>query len=42
MTIQYDLIHREMANVENVLEDLQKTDDNLYRTIFEAEPFLQP
>jgi murein DD-endopeptidase MepM/ murein hydrolase activator NlpD len=38
MTIQYDLIHREMANVENVLEDLQKTDDNLYRTIFEAEP----
>ena len=38
MTLQYDLIHREMTNVENVLEDLQKTDDNLYRTIFEAEP----
>jgi murein DD-endopeptidase MepM/ murein hydrolase activator NlpD len=38
MTIQYDLIHREMADVEHVLEDLQKTDDNLYRTIFEAEP----
>jgi hypothetical protein len=38
LTIQYGLIHREMANVENVLEDLQKTDDNLYRTIFEAEP----
>jgi murein DD-endopeptidase MepM/ murein hydrolase activator NlpD len=38
MTIQYELIHREMANVENVLLDLQKTDDNLYRTIFEAEP----
>jgi murein DD-endopeptidase MepM/ murein hydrolase activator NlpD len=38
MTIQYDLIHREMGDVENVLEDLQKTDDNLYRTIFEAEP----
>lgn len=38
LTIQYDLIHREMVNVENVLEDLQKTDDNLYRTIFEAEP----
>lgn len=38
MTIQYDLIQREMANVENVLDDLQKTDDNLYRTIFEAEP----
>jgi murein DD-endopeptidase MepM/ murein hydrolase activator NlpD len=38
MTIQYELIHKEMANVETVLEDLQKTDDNLYRTIFEAEP----
>ena len=38
LTIQYDMINREMANVENVLEDLQKTDDNLYRTIFEAEP----
>jgi murein DD-endopeptidase MepM/ murein hydrolase activator NlpD len=38
LTIQYDLINREMADVEKVLEDLQKTDDNLYRTIFEAEP----
>jgi murein DD-endopeptidase MepM/ murein hydrolase activator NlpD len=38
LTMQYDLIHREMSNVENVLDDLQKTDDNLYRTIFEAEP----
>ena len=38
MTIQYDLIHREMANIEKVLDGLQKTDDNLYRTIFEAEP----
>jgi hypothetical protein len=38
LTIQYDLINREMTNMEHVLEDLQKTDDNLYRTIFEAEP----
>jgi murein DD-endopeptidase MepM/ murein hydrolase activator NlpD len=38
MTIQYDLIHQEMVNVEKVLEHLQQTDDNLYRTIFEAEP----
>ncbi len=38
LTIQYDLINRDMANVEQVLEGLQKTDDNLYRTIFEAEP----
>jgi len=38
LTIQYDLINREMKNVEKVLEDLQSTDDNLYRTIFGAEP----
>jgi murein DD-endopeptidase MepM/ murein hydrolase activator NlpD len=38
LTIQYDLINREMVDVEDVLSDLQKTDDNLYRTIFEAEP----
>jgi murein DD-endopeptidase MepM/ murein hydrolase activator NlpD len=38
MTIQYDLIQRDMANIENVIEGLEKTDDNLYRTIFEAEP----
>jgi len=38
LSIQYDLIHREMANIENILDGLQKTDDNLYRTIFEAEP----
>jgi murein DD-endopeptidase MepM/ murein hydrolase activator NlpD len=38
LTIQYDLIHMEMSNIEKVLDDLQTTDDNLYRTIFEAEP----
>lgn len=38
MTIQYDLIHREMTSIENVLKGLQNTDDNLYRTIFESEP----
>lgn len=38
MNLQYDLINREMVNIEAVLDDLQKTDDNLYRTIFEAEP----
>lgn len=38
MTIQYELTHKEMANLEKILEQLQETDDNLYRTIFEAEP----
>jgi hypothetical protein len=38
LTVQYDLIHHEMASIEKVLDGLQKTDDNLYRTIFESEP----
>jgi murein DD-endopeptidase MepM/ murein hydrolase activator NlpD len=38
MTLQYQILHRDMANAETVLTGLQKTDDNLYRTIFEAEP----
>ncbi|MBE0679415.1 MAG: M23 family metallopeptidase [Bacteroidales bacterium] len=38
LTLQYDLMNREMENVEKVLGHLQETDDNLYRTIFESEP----
>jgi murein DD-endopeptidase MepM/ murein hydrolase activator NlpD len=38
LTLQYDLVHREMSNLEKVITNLQETDDNLYRTIFGAEP----
>jgi len=38
MTLQYELINREMGNIEGVIGHLQETDDNLYRTIFGAEP----
>jgi murein DD-endopeptidase MepM/ murein hydrolase activator NlpD len=38
LTLQYELMNREMENVEKVLTHLQETDDNLYRTIFESEP----
>jgi murein DD-endopeptidase MepM/ murein hydrolase activator NlpD len=38
LTLQYEMIHREMDNLEKVMDQLQETDDNLYRTIFEAEP----
>ncbi len=38
LTIQYDLMNREMDNIEKILSHLKETDDNLYRTIFEAEP----
>ena len=41
LSLQYDIIHREMANLDKVIEHLQETDDNLYRTIFGAEP-IQP
>jgi len=38
LTLQYDIIQREMGNLEKVIGQLEETDDNLYRTIFEAEP----
>jgi murein DD-endopeptidase MepM/ murein hydrolase activator NlpD len=38
LTLQYELINKDMGNVEAILGHLQETDDNLYRTIFEAEP----
>jgi hypothetical protein len=38
LTLQYELINREMGNIETVIDHLQETDDNLYRTIFGAEP----
>jgi len=38
LTLQYEIIHREMGTLEKLIGDLQTTDDNLYRTIFEAEP----
>jgi hypothetical protein len=41
LTLQYDMIQREMANLEKVMGQLEQTDDNLYRTIFEAEPIPQ-
>jgi murein DD-endopeptidase MepM/ murein hydrolase activator NlpD len=38
LTLQYDIIHREMDNLDKVIVQLEEKDDNLYRTIFEAEP----
>jgi murein DD-endopeptidase MepM/ murein hydrolase activator NlpD len=38
LTLQYDIIHREMENLNKVIGQLEDKDDNLYRTIFEAEP----
>lgn len=38
MTFQYDILNKKMGQVETVLGDLEKRDDNIYRTIFEADP----
>ncbi len=38
LTIQYEMMNKDMENVEKVISHLEQTDDNLYRTIFEAEP----
>lgn len=38
LSLQYDLMHKEMGSLEKVIGHLQETDDNLYRTIFGAEP----
>jgi murein DD-endopeptidase MepM/ murein hydrolase activator NlpD len=38
LAVQYELINRDMDNVEKILDHLEKTDENLYRSIFEAEP----
>ncbi|WP_423126753.1 M23 family metallopeptidase [Gaoshiqia sp. Z1-71] len=38
MLTQYELMYKNLENVEKVLTDLQQRDDNLYRVIFEADP----
>lgn len=38
LQLQYDLLNRKMEQAEKVLADLETRDDNIYRTIFEADP----
>ncbi|NJO03915.1 MAG: peptidoglycan DD-metalloendopeptidase family protein [Bacteroidia bacterium] len=38
LKFHYDLIHKQMAEVSDILQALQHRDDNIYRVIFEAEP----
>ena len=35
---QYELLDRRMDQVNEVLEDIQRRDDEIYRIVFEAEP----
>jgi murein DD-endopeptidase MepM/ murein hydrolase activator NlpD len=38
LTLQYELLNTRMEEVSEVLDDIQERDNNVYRTIFEAEP----
>jgi murein DD-endopeptidase MepM/ murein hydrolase activator NlpD len=38
LTLQYELLNNRMNQVTDVLSDIQDRDNNIYRTIFEAEP----
>ena len=38
MTLQYEIMQKKLGRMDNVLSDLEETDDNIYRTIFEVEP----
>jgi murein DD-endopeptidase MepM/ murein hydrolase activator NlpD len=38
VTLQYDLLNNRMGEISEVLDDIQERDNNIYRTIFEAEP----
>lgn len=35
---QYDILNQKIGQLETVLEDIEKRDDNIYRTIFNADP----
>ncbi len=38
LTLQYDIIDRQLDLISNVLTDMQNRDDNIYRVVFNAEP----
>lgn len=38
MALQYDILDERMDQIQLVLGDMQQRDDNIYRTIFEADP----
>lgn len=38
LLVEYELINKQLAEMENVLGDIERRDDNVYRVIFEADP----
>lgn len=41
LVLQYEIMEKKIDQVSEVLKDLSQRDDNIYRTIFEAEPIPQ-
>ena len=39
MKLHYELLEKKMTQAEEVLDGIQKRDNNIYRTYFEANPF---
>lgn len=38
MELQYEIMNKRMASMEDVLSDIESRDDKIYRVIFEADP----
>ncbi len=38
MSYQYDILNKKLGEVQSVLTDIEKRDDNIYRLVFEADP----
>ncbi|MCK5822723.1 MAG: M23 family metallopeptidase [Bacteroidales bacterium] len=38
LIVQYNIMDKKLAQISNVLSDIQQRDDNIYRVIFEADP----
>lgn len=38
LMVEYELINKQLGDMEQVLSDLERRDDNVYRVIFEADP----
>ncbi len=38
MALQYDILQKQLQDIQAVMNDLQDRDDNLYRVVFQADP----
>jgi murein DD-endopeptidase MepM/ murein hydrolase activator NlpD len=38
LTLQYEILNKQLDHMDNVLADMQNRDDNIYRVVFNADP----